>query len=278
MIPSDTKSNEPIKPTLFYLPNLKVSHCHDPKTGNKITTREDLVVVVTNEENNSTLVQHADGTHIYSEELEFFPPSNEEDIISCKPTNDVRPFCCKYDEFGRDYNGLYKPRVNLNDDIQNNPNNFATKSNKKCEETSTSNGKKIVGKTIVKDSSEEEYVTKQPIQGLLGEPPSKLGIQFSKFAEAQKTHSQTWPPKGYGETSKEVPNWMWPLQPCGHPVNKLNAPPFEDKSPHLQPVPKDSKHSVVWHVHKDGLAKVHGKVNNFNFFNFFLLLNFFLHW
>jgi hypothetical protein len=65
------------KPELTQLPDLKLAHFYDPDTGDEIMTREDLVVVINSTSNQSTLVQHADGTHIYSEIREIYHPEHE---------------------------------------------------------------------------------------------------------------------------------------------------------------------------------------------------------
>jgi hypothetical protein len=56
-----------------YLLNLKVIHSYDPDSGDTILTREDLVVVINSETKNSTFVQHADGTQMFSEIIETYP-------------------------------------------------------------------------------------------------------------------------------------------------------------------------------------------------------------
>ena len=65
------------KPELTKLPDLKLAHFYDPDTGDEVMTREDLVVVINSTSNQSTLVQHADGTHIYSEIREIYHPEHE---------------------------------------------------------------------------------------------------------------------------------------------------------------------------------------------------------
>ena len=67
---------DPNRPILTQLPSLKVVHCYDPHSGDMVTTREDLVVVINSETKKSTFVQHADGTHMYSEVTETYPSNH----------------------------------------------------------------------------------------------------------------------------------------------------------------------------------------------------------
>lgn len=76
--PVEVKEPEPApKPELTQLPDLKLAHFYDPDTGDEVMTREDLVVVINSTSKQSTLVQHADGTHIYSEIREIYHPEHQ---------------------------------------------------------------------------------------------------------------------------------------------------------------------------------------------------------
>jgi hypothetical protein len=70
---TEVEPMDPNRPILTRLPNLKVIHSYDPDSGDTILTREDLVVVINSETKNSTFVQHADGTQMFSEIIETYP-------------------------------------------------------------------------------------------------------------------------------------------------------------------------------------------------------------
>ena len=75
--PPPVEVKEEPKPELTQLPDLKLAHFYDPDTGDEVMTREDLVVVINSTSHQSTLVQHADGTHIYSEVREIYHPEHD---------------------------------------------------------------------------------------------------------------------------------------------------------------------------------------------------------
>ena len=106
----------------------------------------------------------------------------------------------------------------------------------------------------------DDYEKKHPLIGTEAQAPMKPGMKLSAFAEAQKKHSQTWAPEGFGEAPKEVPPWVWPpLGPESDLQRYSTPPPEEEAGPETTP-PIPPEISTTWHVRKEGLAKVHGKV------------------
>lgn len=267
---SDIQSKEPMKPILTQLPDLKVVHFYDPDSGDEIMTREDLVVVVTCEKQHSTLVQHADGTYIYSEVGEYFPPNPIEVVVPPEHIYDWPTSCPKDKESIVEGEDLLESQNTFKVDTTKNPSIVEDKCNikKSIQDNgiSETNGVHLKAKIVkMVDNSKKtnggSYEKKQPLRGLLGELPNKIGVKLSDFAEAQKKHSQTWAPEGYGEVPREIPDWIWPPQPLGCHRERYNTPPSEALPLPIEPLePKEPHFSITWHVRKDGFAKVHGKV------------------
>jgi len=235
-------------------------------------TREDLVVVVTCEEQHSQLVQHADGTHVYSEVWEYFPPQPVEIVIPSKHIYDWPTSCPKDKVSTIEREDIIKTQNSSEDNTIKTSNVIENKSNIKKSfegnEIGEENGVHTNPK-IVKNIGDSEYTIeggygkKTPLQGLLAKSPNKIGVKFSEFVEAQKTHSQTWPPKGYGEAPRDIPNWVWPPPLPGHCQKRYNTPPPEEISMHVEHESPKPHYSTLWHVHKEGFAKVHGKVKQY---------------
>ena len=229
-------------------------------------TREDLVVVVKCEEQHSTLVQHADGTHIYSEDWEFFPPDPVEVVGLPEHIFGEWPSSCKDIESINKGDAIDEDQINSGEQRTSitNANAGINEDDTRLLETETKTKTKIVKDDNLPEKVENEgdCEKKQPLRGLLGELPTKLGIELSDFANAQKKHSQTWAPEGYGNAPRETPKWIWPPPPPGLKKRRYNTPPRgNDKVLAVEPlVKKEPEHSIVWHVRKDGLPKVHGKV------------------
>lgn len=260
---SNIESIEPAKPTLTKLPNLKVAHFYDLDTNYEIMTREDLVVVVTCKEQHSSLVQHTDGTHIYSEVWDFSPPDPIEVVVPPEHIYGEWLTSCKDKESIED-NEETSENVNSTSVNEEQKVSIIESKGNKGEENHVEMKSKIVKQpTILKKAVVDgDYEKKQPLRGLLGDLPTKLGVKLSDFAEAQKKHSQTWAPEGYGEAPREIPDLVWPPQPPGHQRERYSTPPPKDDLLFsVEPLVKEPEHSIVWHVRKDGLPKVHGKVN-----------------
>lgn len=270
---SDNETKEPPKPSLTQLPNLKVVHFYDPDTGDEILTREDLVVVVTCEEQHSKLVQHAEGTHIYSEVWEYFPSHPVEVVASRQHIYDWPTSCPKGKEFMREGGGILENQNAPINDCANNINIVEVKDNIENSVRNNKMDEMHVNSMVVrkfhdsKKKNDMSYEKKQPIQGLLAELPNKIGVELNDFAEAQKKHSQTWAPKGFGEVHGETPNWVWPPQPPRHCQERYSTSPQEELTEFIKdPKSKKPLFSIVWHVRKDGSPKVHGKVKQYTNF------------
>jgi hypothetical protein len=260
---SDIEPIEP-KPILVELPNLKVAHFYDPDTKDEIMTREDLVVVVTCEEQHSKLVQHADGTHIYSEVQDYFPPNPIEVVVPPEHIFGEWPISCKNKELIKEGDEKVKDQKSsiVNGEQRTSIIDANAKTNEGEIEILKQKPNIVEQNNILENvASKEDYKKKQPLQGLLGELPTKYGIKLSDFADAQKKHSQTWAPEGYGEAPRKILDWIWPPQLPGQQRKRYTTPPpIEDLVLPLETPIKKPNYSIVWHVRKDGLAKVHGKV------------------
>jgi hypothetical protein len=264
-----TQLEETTTPILTQLPELNVVHLYDPDTGEEIMSREDLVVVVTCQEQHSQLVQHADGTHIYSEVSEYFPPEPVEVVIPAKHVYDWPTSCPKDEVSTVEKDDIFETQNSFKDDTTKMSNNIEGKGNIKesfevneIGEESGIHAKPNIVKNVgnSKNTIERGYGKKTPLRGLLAQSPNKIGTKLNKFVEAQKKHSQTWAPEGYGEAPRDIPNWVWPPQPPRYCQERYNTPPLEEISMFVDYESKKTHFSTLWHVRKEGFAKVHGKV------------------
>lgn len=257
----DFASKEEDEFELTQLPNLEIAHFYDPDTGNEIMTREDLVVVITSDTHKSCLVQHADDTHIYSQVTEIWVPQHQitqgelmmEQIIEPFPTGRNKEDLLvqgKEKEEQPNKDGSKKPNV------VGEHNDIVPIEMKKGIEKKPSVGQKPI---------EGDYEKKHPLIGTEATFPDKPGVKASSFAEAQKKHSQTWAPEGYGEACAGKPDCVWPPQEPGTPKQRYETPPLEEDDGKSTQLPDSRVEIATWHVRKEGFAKVHGKVGNSDF-------------
>ena len=216
---------------LTQLPNLEIAHFYDPDTGNAIMTREDLVVVITSHTLNSCLVQHADGTHIYSEVKEMYVPPHQltqgelmmEQIEEPFPTgqNIMEEVVQGKEKHGEKKKpsvmGVEKVGSMVNGELDN----IVSIEMKKDLDKKKNGGQKAM---------KGAYEKKHALIGTEATFLEKPGVKTSWFAEAQKKHSQTWAPEGYGEAPAAKPDWVWPPQEPGTPKRR-----YENTTPRRRP-------------------------------------------
>lgn len=225
LIPEPVPEPEPVdpnRPILTQLPNLKVVHFYDPDTGDDVMTREDLVVVIKSQTKKSIFVQHADGTQMYSEVTESFPSA--EHVLS------------QGELMMAQITEVYPanpPRV---------------KDKPKHPEGEGEGNEK-------RPSLAGEEDKKGSIVG--AEKKVSLKGTEKKGSVAEKKGSVTGAEKKGSVAGAEKKGSV-----MGEKKQSISEPKKSSIRPSLllQPSPPKPEVTTTWHVHKDGLAKVQGKV------------------
>jgi len=227
-----TERVDPHRPILTQLPNLKVVHFYDPDTGDDIMTREDLVVVIKSQTKKSTFVQHADGTQIYSEVTETYPSPehvmSQGELMMAQIT-EVYP--------------ANPPRV------KDEPKHLEGEGNGDGEGGEGNEDSEKRG-SLADEGKRGSVVGAEKKPSLKGTEKTKGGM-----TGAEKKGSVTGTEKkgSVAEAEKKQS-----ISEAGAPKKTSIRPSLLLEPPPLKPEVK-----TTWHVHKDGLAKVQGKVRVF---------------
>lgn len=225
---------DPNRPVLTELPKLKVVHFYDPDTGDDVMTREDLVVVIKSETKKSTFVQHADGTQMYSEIAETYP--SPEHVLSqgelmMAQIHEVFP--------------ANPPRVKDEPEPPKGecpPEGAEGEDGEKRGSVAGEAGKK----GSIAGGEKKGSIAGGDKKASLTEKKGSLAEIKTSLTGGEKKGSLTEGEKKVEERECKI------CDPLGLKIRRSLLP---------EPPPIPPEVTTTWHVHKDGLAKVQGKVS-----------------